>query len=273
MITVTFLRTPRYDNSRCLREYPLEQGELWAWTVQSSEVDLFKEVYSDAPWEEIPPEEVVAVWAVDFHRLDSWLTYPYEDKGLVMPPREAFSPEKHSSHITWQCPCDIDWEGCHVRGDDRKWDKLGQGCSIQYPYFENPFAVIIRRGSPPPSPGEICLEKAAKKYAAIRAETERLAATFLTIAGKVTLVDARQSNHQYNLNWLLMKGQKLAQFAVVLTDHPQQWIRERLTIATSRKDVNLVEVFGLGAGSPFRPFRVSLPATRLEETLAKLATV
>jgi hypothetical protein len=67
---------------------------------------------------------------------------------------------------------------------------------------------------------------------------------------------------------LLLAGQKLAPFAVVVTVHPQQG--EGLTIATSCKDVNLVELFGLGSGAPFR---VSLPAKRLEEALAKLATV
>lgn len=109
------------------------------------------------------------------------------------------------------------------------------------------------------------LETAAKKYAEIQAKTKRLAATYQVI-DNVALVDARQSNHQYDLTQLLLAGQKLAQFALALTVHPQQG--EGLTIATSRKDVNLVEIFGLGSGSPFR---VSLPAKRLEEALAKLA--
>jgi hypothetical protein len=111
------------------------------------------------------------------------------------------------------------------------------------------------------------LEVAAKKYAEIQAETERLAATF-RVTGKVALVDARESTYQYDLTQLLLAGQKLAPFAVVVTVHPQQG--EGLTIATSCKDVNLVELFGLGSGAPFR---VSLPAKRLEEALAKLATV
>lgn len=111
------------------------------------------------------------------------------------------------------------------------------------------------------------LEEAAKKYAEIQAETERLAVTY-QVTGNVALVDARQSNHQYDLTQLLLTGQKLAQFAVVLTVHPQ--LGEGLTIATSRKDVNLVELFGLGSGAPFR---ISLPAKRQEEALAKLAAV
>lgn len=107
------------------------------------------------------------------------------------------------------------------------------------------------------------LEAAAKKYVAIQTETERLAATYLV--GIAALVDARQSNHQYDLTQLLLEGQKMSPFAVVLTSHPQQG--EGLTIATSRKDVNLVELFGLGSGAPFR---VSLPIKRLEEAMAKL---
>lgn len=110
------------------------------------------------------------------------------------------------------------------------------------------------------------LEEAAKKYAEIQTETERLAATY-QVTGKVVLVDARQSNHQYDLTQLLLAGQKLARFAVVLTVHPLQG--EGLTIATS-SGVNLVELFHLGSGAPFR---VSLPAKRLEEALAKLETV
>ena len=108
------------------------------------------------------------------------------------------------------------------------------------------------------------LEVAAKKYAEIQAETKRLAATF-RVTGKVALVDARESTYQYDLTQLLLAGQKLAPFAVVVTVHPQQG--EGLTIATSRKDVNLVELFDLGSGAPFR---VSLPIKRLDEALAKL---
>ena len=113
----------------------------------------------------------------------------------------------------------------------------------------------------------VSLEKAAKKYAEIQTETERLAATY-QVTDKVALVDARESNHQYDLTQLLLAGQKLAPFAVVLVARPKQG--EGLTIATSRKDVNLVELFSLGSGAPFR---ISLPAKRLEEALAKLATV
>lgn len=111
-----------------------------------------------------------------------------------------------------------------------------------------------------------CLEEAAKKYAEIQAETEKLTATY-QVTGNVALVDARKSNHQYDLTQLLLAGQKLAPFAVTLTVHPNQG--EGLTIATSRRDVNLVELFGLGSGAPFR---VSLPIQRQEEALAKLET-
>jgi len=46
--------------------------------------------------------------------------------------------------------------------------------------------------------------------------------------------------------------------------------QEGLTIATSRKDVNLVELFRLGSGAPFR---VSLPGSRLDEVLERLKTL
>lgn len=111
------------------------------------------------------------------------------------------------------------------------------------------------------------LEEVAKKYARIQAETERLAATYQVIGG-VALVDARESNHQYDLTQLLLAGQEQASFAVVQTVHPRHG--EGLTIATSRKDVNLVELFGLASGAPFR---VSVQADRMEEVLAKLETV
>jgi len=113
------------------------------------------------------------------------------------------------------------------------------------------------------------LEEAAKKYAEIQAETERLTATYLILFDKqVAIVDARKSNRYYDLTQLLLAGQKLVPFAIVLTVHPQQG--EGLTIATSRKDVNLVELFGLGSGAPFR---VSLPGKRLDEAIEKLAKI
>lgn len=111
----------------------------------------------------------------------------------------------------------------------------------------------------------IQLETAAKKYAEIQAETERLVATYRLI-GKVALVDTRKSNHPYDLTQLLLAGQKMAPFAIALTIHQQD---DGLTIATSRKDVNLVELFKLGSGAPFRVF---LPAKRLKEVLTKLTS-
>lgn len=110
------------------------------------------------------------------------------------------------------------------------------------------------------------LEKAARKYAAIQEETERLSATY-QVTGQVALVDARSAG-QYDLTQLLLAGQKLAPFAVAQTVNPSG--EEGLTIATSRKDVSLVELFGLGSGAPFR---VSISADRLEEALEKLSSL
>lgn len=109
------------------------------------------------------------------------------------------------------------------------------------------------------------LEAAAERYAAIQAETEQLSATYQA-TGNVALVDARNSNHQYDLTQLLLAGQKLAAFAVARVVNPAG--EEFLTIATSDKEVNLVEVFDLGSGAPFR---ISIPASRLEEVLETLA--
>ncbi len=109
------------------------------------------------------------------------------------------------------------------------------------------------------------LEAAAEKYAAIQAETERLSATY-RVTGNVAVVDARESEHNYDRTQLLLAGQKVAPFAVVVSANPRAG-EDYLTIATSRKDVNLVEIFGLPSGAPFR---VSIPASRLEEALGKL---
>ena len=72
----------------------------------------------------------------------------------------------------------------------------------------------------------------------------------------------------YNLTQLLLAGQELAIFAVAKTVNPAT-TEEMVTIATKSK-TNLVELFGLVSGAPFR---VTLPASRLEEVIEKLQVV
>ena len=72
----------------------------------------------------------------------------------------------------------------------------------------------------------------------------------------------------YNLTQLLLAGQELATFAIVKTVNPISK-EEMVTIATKSK-TNLVELFGLVSGAPFR---VTLPASRLEEVIEKLQEV
>lgn len=113
-------------------------------------------------------------------------------------------------------------------------------------------------------PQKAVLERAAEKYAEIQKETNRFAVGY-EVSGRVAIVDARNSNHEYDLTQLLLKGQKLAEFAVVKVIDSRSK-EERITIATlSGKD--LVKLFELPSGSPSR---VSLEAARLPEVLEKL---
>jgi hypothetical protein len=109
------------------------------------------------------------------------------------------------------------------------------------------------------------LEDAARRYAEVMAETERLASGY-RVDGCVAVVDARESNHRYDLTQLLLAGQKKARFAVVLVKDPRDGSK-RVTVATGDRSVNLVEVFGLPSGAPFR---VNLPVERYEEAVARL---
>lgn len=105
------------------------------------------------------------------------------------------------------------------------------------------------------------LEKSAEKYRDIEHETIHLANTYVT-NGNVVIADARNSNHQYDLTQLLLAGQKIAKFAVVKTISPSLK-EERLTIAT-QSGVDLVKLFNLPSGAPFR---VTLDVNRFNEAL------
>ena len=133
---------------------------------------------------------------------------------------------------------------------------------------------------------------AAEGYAEIVLETERLSNQYhvdddipikytradseerggmdyagVAYTGDVAVVDARKSTHRYDLTQLLLKGQELATFAIVKTVSPHT-SEEMITVAT-KSGVNLVELFGLKSGAPFR---VSVPIARFDEVIEKLKT-
>jgi hypothetical protein len=107
------------------------------------------------------------------------------------------------------------------------------------------------------------LEKKAKNYEKMLVETQELVQNFKKIE-KVAIVDAR--GRRADLTQLLLKGEEIADFAVVLYSSEGE---ELIEIATKRKDVNLVTVFGLPSGAPFR---ISLPTSKfsLEFVIEKL---
>ncbi len=105
------------------------------------------------------------------------------------------------------------------------------------------------------------LENAAEKYAEIQKETERLAATY-EADDNVATVDARSTPAEnFDLTQLLLTGQKIAAVAAMVIHTDPRSGEKMVTVATQRK-VNLVEIFGLLSGAPFR---VTLPVERLEE--------
>lgn len=137
------------------------------------------------------------------------------------------------------------------------------------------------------------LEIAAKAYIEIQARTVWITKNYMVddngcpivsytpgmTAGKAAGVDYKgniafidvpelfaicKENGDYDLTQLLLAGQELATFAVAKTISPDD--REMVTIATKSK-TNLVELFGLPSGASFR---VSLPASQLEEVMEKL---
>ncbi len=110
------------------------------------------------------------------------------------------------------------------------------------------------------------LDKAAEKYAAIQKETQQLAATY-AITGKVAVVDTRKISvyGSFDMTQLLLAGQKKAAFAVALFTDPKK--KEDRVIIATQSGKNLVELFGLPSGAPFR---VDLEVARLPEVMEKL---
>lgn len=122
------------------------------------------------------------------------------------------------------------------------------------------------------------LETAAKKYAAIQNETEWLAGYGRKVSENVWMLNVPNTYHQiygydgsfkeHDQTQLLLAGQKLAKFAVVVTKAPKS-DEEMVTIAT-KSDTNLIELFGLESGAKFR---VTLPISRLGEIMEQLEAV
>ena len=119
------------------------------------------------------------------------------------------------------------------------------------------------------------LEETAQKYAAIQEETEWLATAYVH-DGNVAVVDVPKEyfrtygavapeGHDFDLTQLLLAGQRLATFAVAKVIDSRSG-EEMVTIAT-KSGVNLVELFELPSGAPFR---VTLPVERLEEAVEKI---
>ncbi|MCK5026936.1 MAG: hypothetical protein KAS07_00805 [Candidatus Pacebacteria bacterium] len=109
------------------------------------------------------------------------------------------------------------------------------------------------------------LETAAEKYAVIQKETKRLATTY-EVDGNVAFVNTRKgSTKAFDLTQLLLEGQKKAAFAVAVTVDPRT--SEKIITVATQSDKNLVDLFGLPSGAPFR---VTLPVARLEEALKEL---
>jgi hypothetical protein len=106
------------------------------------------------------------------------------------------------------------------------------------------------------------------KYQKIQEMTDKLVRRY-KIHNGIAVVDARGVSEDYDRTKLLIAGQKIApkEISIVLGKNPEG--EEITTVATSRKDLNLVTLFGLPSGAPFR---VSLSAADwpLEEILKKL---
>ena len=112
------------------------------------------------------------------------------------------------------------------------------------------------------------LLEAQQKYREIKETTEQLINQY-EIRHGIAVVDVTQENRDYDRTQLLIAGQKMAPtgISVVIGKNPEG--EEIVTIATNRKDINLVALFGLPSGAPFR---ISLPTAEwpLKRVLEKL---
>lgn len=99
------------------------------------------------------------------------------------------------------------------------------------------------------------LHEAQTKYQRVQEATEKLVKQF-EIRDGVAIVDVRDALGDYDRTQLLVKGEQMAstKTALVLGKSPEG--QEVITVATMNQQRNLVTLFGLPSGAPFR---VSLP--------------
>lgn len=115
---------------------------------------------------------------------------------------------------------------------------------------------------------EDILVSKANNYIKILAHTDSLAKRYRKISdNNVAFLDVFSRDfYSYDLTQLLLKGEKMAPFAIVRINHPQSG--SRILVATLSKDINLVRLFSLSGGSQSR---VSLPAIALRGVLVRLS--
>jgi hypothetical protein len=105
------------------------------------------------------------------------------------------------------------------------------------------------------------IKAAADEFASTMAETDRLAGRY-RVDGRVAFVDARESKGPYDKTELLLRGQQLAEVAVV---HDSGMV----TVAAAfDSGWDFVSLLGLGGGMPTR---VTVPEAKLSSTLAAIA--
>jgi hypothetical protein len=100
------------------------------------------------------------------------------------------------------------------------------------------------------------LRKAQGKYQKVQEITEKLAERYKVCDNGVAVVDVSAVEEDYDRTQLLLKGEQMSptKTAVLLGKNPEG--EEVITVATMDKSKNLVNLFGLPSGAPFR---VSLP--------------
>jgi hypothetical protein len=100
------------------------------------------------------------------------------------------------------------------------------------------------------------LQEAQGKYQKVQEITEKLAERYKVCDNGVAVVDVSAVEEDYDRTQLLLKGEQMSptKTAVLLGKNPEG--EEVITVATMDKSKNLVNLFGLPSGAPFR---VSLP--------------
>ena len=108
------------------------------------------------------------------------------------------------------------------------------------------------------------LQKKAQKYESVMAKTMELLATG-QVQGKCFVVDTR-GQKGYDHTQLMMLGYEKAQFVVVLGENPDGTVSTTVARPTNL-NIDLVKLFGLPSGAPFR---VSFEGDKVTEVVQKL---